>query len=128
MGTTKVFLTFDTSHEKQIRDFIERRVRLRGAAFEIVGHSLKKPTPGSLWEKTARIAISHSDFVLVIVGAHTHEDEGAVEEVRMALKAGVPIIQMAGYKDRTFPAVPEAGPLHGWSWEDLQTLLVKRKP
>ena len=76
------------------------------------------------WEQQVRSLIIHSDTVLVMVGRQTHRAPGVLREVAIARDAGIPVVQMIGYRDLKNPTpVRGAGRLYRWSWENLKTLL-----
>ena len=43
--------------------------------------------------------------------------------ITMAREAGIKIVQVIGYKNGDCTAVPNAGRLYAWNWENLKTLL-----
>jgi len=90
----------------------------------VVDHSLKEAAPQRDWPLKARAAIKRSDLVLVMVGRQTHRAQGVLREVAMAREEGVPIVQIIGYKDGDYTAVPNAGRLYGWNWDNLKRLLA----
>ena len=75
------------------------------------------------WEDKARAAIKRSDIVVVMVGPSTYKASGVLKEVGMARDEGIPIVQVIGYKDGNYTAVPNAGRLYAWNWENLKKLL-----
>lgn len=75
------------------------------------------------WEDKAREAIKRSDIVVVMVGPKTHKATGVLKEVAMAREEKIKIVQVIGYKDGDYTAVPDAGRLYAWSWENLKKLL-----
>ena len=75
------------------------------------------------WEEKARAAIKRSNLVLVMVGPKTHRASGVLKEVGMALEQGKPIVQVIGYRDGDYTAVPDAGRLYKWNWDNLKKLL-----
>ncbi len=40
----------------------------------------------------------------------------------MARDEGIPIVQMIGYRDRSYTPVPNAGRLYAWNWDNLKQL------
>jgi hypothetical protein len=42
----------------------------------------------------------------------------------MAREEGVPIVQIIGYKDGNYTAVPNAGRLYSWNRDNLKRLLA----
>jgi hypothetical protein len=68
-------------------------------------------------------AIKRSDIVVVMVGPKTHKAPGVLKEVKMASEEGIKIVQVIGYRDGNYTAVPNAGRLYSWNWENLKNLL-----
>lgn len=120
----KVFVSFDFDNDRVLKDFVLGQARLADSPFEVVDHSLKEAAPERDWPVKARAAIKRSDLVLVMVGRQTHRAQGVLREVAMAREEGVPIVQIIGYKDGDYTAVPNAGRLYAWNWDNLKRLLA----
>ena len=123
MAKKRVFISFDFDNDKVLKDFIVGQARNADAPFEIVDTSLKEAAPMKTWEDKARAAIKRSDLVLVMVGQNTYRAPGVLKEVKMAREEQKPIVQIIGYKDGNYTAVPDAGRLYSWDWENLKKLL-----
>ena len=120
---SKVFVSFDFDNDKKLKDFIIGQSKLADSPFEIADHSLKEAAPEHNWEEKADRAIARSDVVIVMVGPHTHRAHGVLKEVRMARNRGKRIVQVIGYKDGNYTAIPDAGRLYRWNWDNLKKLL-----
>lgn len=123
MAKKRVFVSFDFDNDRVLKDFILGQAKLLDSPFDVIDHSLKEAAPERDWEKKARAAIGRAEIVLVMVGAHTHAAQGVLKEVAMAREAQIKIVQIIGYKDRNYTAVPNAGRLYSWDWENLKKLL-----
>jgi hypothetical protein len=123
MAKKHVFVSFDFDNDKKLKEFIIGQARLSDSPFDVIDHSLKEAAPLKTWEDKARAAIRRSDIVLVMVGPHTHKASGVLKEVRMAREEGIPIVQVIGYKDEDYTAVPDGGRLYAWNWDNLKKLL-----
>jgi len=119
----RVFISFDFDNDKVLKDFIIGQSRLTDSPFEVIDTSLKEAAPMKTWEDKARIAIKRSNIVVVMVGPKTHSAPGVLKEVAMAREEEIPIVQVIGYKDGNYTAVPNAGRLYTWSWENLKKLI-----
>lgn len=119
----KIFVSFDFDNDKTLKDFIVGQSRLSDSPFDVIDHSLKEAAPEASWEQNADAAIARSDLVIVMVGPHTHRAAGVRKEVRMARLRGKKTIQIIGYRDGNYTAVPDAGRLYSWNWENLKKLL-----
>jgi predicted GTPase len=119
----RVFVSFDFDNDKVLKDFIVGQSRRGDSPFSVVDTSLKEEQPMKTWEEKARAAIKRSDIVVVMVGPKTHEASGVLKEVKMARDEGIKIVQVIGYKDGDYTAVPNAGRLYSWNWENLKNLL-----
>jgi len=123
MVKKRVFVSFDFDNDKVLKDFIIGQSRLPDSPFEVIDTSLKEAAPMKTWEDKARAAIKRSNLVIVMVGQHTHKAPGVLKEVGMARTEGIPIVQVIGYKDGNYTAVPNAGRLYSWNWDNLKKLL-----
>lgn len=123
MTKKRVFISFDFDNDKVLKDFIVGQARNADSPFEIVDTSLKEAAPMKTWEDKARAAIKRSDLVLVMVGQNTYRAPGVLKEVKMARDESIPIVQIIGYRDGNFTAVPDAGRLYSWDWDNLKKLL-----
>lgn len=119
----RVFVSFDFENDRILKEFLVGQSKLPDSPFEIVDCSLKEAAPMKTWEDKACRAIKGADLVIVMVGAKTHKAHGVLKEVAMARKEGVKIVQMIGRKGESYSAVPDAGRLYAWSWENLKKLL-----
>ena len=123
MAKKRVFVSFDFDNDKVLKDFIIGQSRLTDSPFEVIDTSLKEAAPMKTWADKARAAIKRSDIVVVMVGPKTHKAPGVLKEVRMAREEGIPIVQVIGYKDGNYTAVPNAGRLYTWNWDNMKKLL-----
>jgi len=119
----RVFISFDFDNDKTLKDFMVGQARNPDTPFEIVDTSLKEAAPLKTWEEKARAAIRRSELVLVLVGPQTYRAPGVLKEVKMAREEGKPIVQIIGYRDGDYTAVPDAGRLYRWDWDNLKNLL-----
>lgn len=120
----RVFVSFDFDDDKKLKDFIIGQSKLGDSPFEVTDHSLKEAAPERNWEEKARRAISMVEIVLVMVGPKTYRASGVLKEVKMARDLEKQIVQIIGYKDGNYTAVPNAGRLYRWSWDNLKKLLA----
>lgn len=123
MAKKRVFVSFDFDNDKALKDFIIGQARNPDSPFEVINTSLKEAQPMKTWEDKARAAIQRSDIVLVMVGPNTHKAPGVLKEVKMAREEQISIVQVIGYKDGNYTAVPDAGRLYAWNWGNLKKLL-----
>ena len=121
--TKRVFISFDFDNDKVLKDFMVGQAKLPDSPFEIYDWSLKEEEEEEDWEDEARKRIKRSDLVLVMVGGKTHKASGVLKEVKIARDEEVKIVQMIGYKDKDYEAVPGAGRLYSWNWDNLVNLL-----
>jgi len=123
MHKKRVFISFDFDNDKKLKDFLIGQSKLPDSPFEVIDHSLKEAAPERDWEAKADRAIRRVDIVIVMVGPNTYRASGVLKEVRMARNAAIPIVQIIGYRDGNYSAVPNAGRLYRWNWENLKQLI-----
>ena len=124
MAKKKVFVSFDFDNDRILKEFIIGQARLPDSPFEVIDTSLKEAAPMKTWEDKARAAIKRSDIVIVMVGPATSRAPGVLKEVAIARQERVRIVQVIGYKDASPTAVPNAGTLYRWNWQNLKLLLA----
>ncbi len=120
----RVFVSFDFDNDKKLKDSIIGQSKLGDSPFDVTDHSLKEAAPERNWEEKARQAISRAEIVLVMVGPKTYQASGVLKEVEMARDLEKQIVQIIGYKDGDYTAVPNAGRPYRWSWDNLKKLLA----
>ncbi|GGC83522.1 hypothetical protein GCM10011396_33660 [Undibacterium terreum] len=123
MVKKSVFVSFDFDNDRALKEFILGQAKKEDSPFQITDYSLKEAAPEKDWESKANAAIGRSEIVLVMVGPKTYKAHGVLKEVAMARKAGVKIVQIIGYKNGEYTAVPDAGRLYAWNWDNLKKLL-----
>lgn len=118
-----VFVSFDFDNDKKLKDFIIGQSKLQDSPFEVSDWSMKEAAPQRNWEQSAEDRIKRVELVIVMVGPETHRAPGVLKEVEMARRNNKPIVQVIGYKDGNYTAVPNAGHLYRWNWDNLKKLL-----
>lgn len=124
MAKKPVFVSFDFENDKVLKEFIIGQSKHPNSPFEVIDHSLKEEAPEREWADKARRAIKRSEIMLVMVGPKTHKAPGVIKEVAMARAENRKIVQIIGYKDGQYTAVPNAGRLYAWNWDNLKALLA----
>jgi len=120
----RIFLSFDYPSDNRLKDFIINQSKNNDSPFELLGCSIEQVTPQQNCKQVAEDQIKKADWVIVMVGPQTHSASGVLKEVEMARRNNIPIVQVIGYKDGNYAAVPNAGRLYRWNWDDLKKLLA----
>lgn len=124
MAKKKVFVSFDFDNDKTLKDFIIGQAKLDDSPFEVIDFSLKEAAPEKTWLDKARAAILRAEVFIVMLGAKTRMAPGVIKEVKIANELNKTKFQIIGYKDGSETwAVPNAGRVYSWSWENLKNLL-----
>ena len=124
MAKKRVFVSFDFDNDKVLKDFIIGQSKNPDSPFDVADHSLKEAAPEKDWEEKARRAISRSDVFIVMLGPKTKTASGVKKEVKMANDLEKKKFQIIGYKDGSSDlAVPDAGRVYKWDWDNLKKLL-----
>ena len=124
MAKKKVFVSFDFDNDKTLKDFIIGQAKLDDSPFEVADFSLKEAAPEKDWTDKARAAIARSDVFIVMLGPKTKRAPGVLKEVKLANELKKHKFQIIGYKSGSEDwAVPDAGRVYRWNWENLKNLL-----
>jgi len=124
MAKKKVFVSFDYDNDKTLKEFIIGQAKLADSPFEVIDFSLKEAAPEKTWLDKARTAISRAEVFIVMLGPKTRNAPGVLKEVRIANELKKDKFQIIGYKDGSETwAVPNAGRVYRWDWDNLKKLL-----
>ena len=121
--TKRAFISFDFDNDKVLKDFVAGQAKLPDSPFTMADWSMKEAAPQRDWKAEAEGRIKRSDVVIVMVGKNTHRAPGVLAEVAMARRNKIKIVQVIGYKDASPTAVPGAGTLYRWNWDNLKKIL-----
>jgi len=125
MAKKKVFVSFDFDNDKALKDFVIGQAKLPDSPFEVVDFSLKEAAPEATWLQKAQAAISRAEVFIVLLGPKTRRAAGVLKEVKIANDLSKTRFQIIGYKDGAETwAVPGAGRVYRWNWENLKKLLA----
>ena len=123
MAKKRAFFSFDFDEDQNLKIHMVGQIKLPASPFEAADWSMKEAAPQRNWEAVAEARIKRSDVVVVLVGPKTHKAPGVLKEVAMARRLKKPIVQIIGYKDASPTAVPNAGRLLRWTWENMTNVL-----
>lgn len=124
MAKKKVFVSFDFDNDKTLKEFIIGQAKHSDSPFEITDVSIKEAAPEKDWLDKARVAISRSEVFVVMLGPKTKSAPGVLKEIKIANELKKAKFQLIGYKDGSADwAVPDAGRVYAWNWDNLKTLL-----
>lgn len=125
MAKKKVFVSFDFDNDKTLKDFIIGQAKLEDSPFEVTDFSLKEAAHERTWLDKARTAISRAEVFIVMLGPKTRNAPGVLKEVKIANELNKAKFQIIGYKDGSETwAVPNAGRVYNWNWENLKKLIM----
>jgi len=125
MAKKKVFVSFDFDNDKNLKDFIIGQAKLADSPFEIADHFLKEAAPEASWLKKSRAAIARSDVFIVMLSSKTRTASGVLKEVKVANELNKRKFQIIGCQNGSENwAVPNAGRVYRWNWENLKKLLA----
>ena len=124
MAKKKVFVSFDFDNDKVLKEFIIGQAKLKDSPFEVTDFSLKEAAPEKDWLDKARSAISRAEVFIVMLGPSTKKAPGVLKEIKIANELKKTKFQIIGYRDGSAGwAVPDAGRVYRWDWENLKKLL-----
>ena len=123
MAKKRAFFSFDFDEDQNLKHHMVGQMKLPDSPFEAADWSMKEAAPQRNWEQEAEARIRRSDVVVVLVGPMTHKAPGVLKEVAIARRLKKPIVQIIGYRDASPTAVPNAGRLLRWTWDNMSNVL-----
>lgn len=120
----KVFISFDYDHDQFLRNSLAGQAKLTDSPFEIEDWSVKIPWDEADWEAKCLTKIKRTDLVIVMVGPYTANCIGVKKEIKMAKVAGVPVVGVRGYPDKTCPRPEGLEGYYRWTWPNIKSLVM----
>jgi len=122
MPRSKVFISYDYDHDKQLKETLVGQAKLPGSPFSVADVSIQ--TELQNWQQEARKAIAACDVFVVLLGEHTHQASGVKREAKMAKDLGKRRFQLRKRGHCPEP-VHGAGEVVAWKWKNLKQRLSK---
>lgn len=120
MPKTKVFISYDYDHDRQLKETLVGQAKLPDSPFSVVDISIQAELQN--WQQEARKAIEACDVFVVLLGEYTHEARGVRREAKMAKDLGKTRFQLR--KKGHWPrSVDGAGEVVAWKWKNLKKRL-----
>lgn len=119
----KVFVSFDFDNDQFLRDSLIGQARNNGSPFDMEDWSVKEPWNQSEWKEKCLSKIRRCDLVIVMVGEKTSKCSGVIAEINMAKEAGVPVVGLKGYKDKSCPRPDGLEGFYNWTWDNVKSLV-----
>lgn len=123
MNLTRVFVSFDREHDRDLSELLDAHSRRPGANFEVMKNRCRKASHPD-WGTDARTEILAADEVLVICGENTHESQVVSRELAIAQEEGKPYMLLWGRRDKmcTKPeGAHKLDAMYSWTIEILES-------
>lgn len=120
MKKRRIFVSFDIIHEPGFKDLILKQSRRVDSTFEVIGYSERNPLSQEEWETAMEKKLGYLDAFLILVGKDTYRAPNVLEELDIANKIKLPVLQFTGPLIAKYRPVGNAGRLYPWSWEMLK--------
>lgn len=120
MPKTKVFISYDYDHDRQLKETLVGQAKLSDSPFSVADISIQAELQN--WQQEARKAIGACDVFVVLLGEHTHQAHGVRREAKMAKDLGKRRFQLRKKGHRPSP-VHGAGEVVAWKWKNLKQRL-----
>ncbi len=118
----KVFISFDFDNDQFLRDSLIGQCKHNDTPFDMEDWSVKAPWNQDEWKEKCLTKIKKCDLVVVMVGEKTSTCSGVKAEIKMAQEAGVPVVGLKGYPNKTCPS-PEGIKVYNWTWDNVKILV-----
>jgi len=119
----KVFISFDFDNDQFLRDSLIGQCKHEGTPFDMEDWSVKEPWTQGDWKERCLSKIKRCDLVIVMVGEKTSSCNGVKAEIAMAKEAGVPVVGIQGYANKTCPRPDGLAGYYNWTWENVKNLV-----
>ena len=122
MSKKKVFLSFDYSHDHNLKGSLVAQAKEPDSPFELIDVSLKEARPEEAWLSKAKAYIEQCDVFIVLLGQNTHSAPGVLAEVEIAKKLRKYRFQIRPQK-ADYGRLANAGPVVVWKQDKIAQML-----
>jgi hypothetical protein len=84
------FISFDYEHDEGLKNALNAQSKNPNSPFYFEDWSVKEPFPQSTWQSDVRTKIKQCNFMIVIIGASTHQASGVLTEIKIANEENIP--------------------------------------
>lgn len=129
MAKTKVFISYDYEHDKDIKNSLIHQSKHKDSPFSINDFSINEPIVSG-WKKAAREKIQSCDFVIVLCGMNTHSAKGVEAEVTITRELDKDYILLKGRKKKNVSKPSNSlktDAIIPWKWEILKDIFSEFK-
>jgi len=127
MAKTKVFVSFDYKHDKNIKDALIEQSKYADSPFSISDYSITRQIDQK-WKVEARRRISECDLMIVLCGEFTHQSNGVAAEISIAQEENKKYYLIKGRKKKTVSKPLNAkvsDKIYKWKWDILKDIITK---
>ena len=86
----RAFISFDFDNDENLKNLLSGQAKNSDSPFFFDDWSVKEPFPQTTWKSDVRTKIKQCDFVIVLIGAHTSQCTGVLEEIKIANEESLP--------------------------------------
>ena len=125
---TKVFISFDYDHDKDLTGNLVAQAKLPDSPFKIVDQSLSSAVHDGNWKRQVRDRIRRADVVVFICGVNTHSAKGVEAEMSITQREGKRYFLLKGRQHQSC-SKPKNAPgrdgMQPWTWANPKNQLQK---
>ena len=116
MDRVRIFVSFDTNHDRDLKERMLAEAAKPTSLFDITGHS-EGADVSDAWSERVRKRIGAADEVIVICGAHTQDSFQVAAEIGIAHEEQKPYFLLWGRREVMCTKPAGAKPTDGmYSW------------
>jgi len=116
MDRLRIYMSFDLSHDADLKQRMMTEAASSSAVFEILGHS-EGAQISAAWTERVRKRIGAADEMIVICGAHTQDSLQVAAEIGIAQQESRPYFLLWGRRNAMCTKPAGAKPTDGmYSW------------
>ena len=123
---TKVFISFDYDHDKDLHGNLVEQARRTDSPFTIIDQSIPSAIHDDYWKRQARSRIRQADVVVFICGVNTHSAKGVEAEMSITQNEGKRYFLLRGRRTHACSKPKNSrrsDAMHPWTWPNLKNQL-----
>jgi hypothetical protein len=124
----RIYLCYDYKNNERLKNIIFGYLNSETSLLKITDYSRMEKLDQKEWEENIKSRFANIDAIVIILGEQTYRAINVIEEIDIAYKMELPIVQFSITRHGVNRGLPNGGPIVKWDWEILQKKILIRVP
>jgi hypothetical protein len=124
----RIYLCYDYKNNERLKNIITEYLNSETSLLKITDYSRMEKLGQKEWEENMEYRFANVDAVVIVLGDQTYRAVNVIEEIDIAYKMELPIVQFSITRHGVNRGLPNGGTIVKWDWEILQKKILIMVP